>query len=179
LNTLLVQVHGNSALVATFGAPENLVSALRAYVARFFVADPFFGTVFLAVRDGPQNDFFSNGYGERVDVVTGKILAFMAAAVPLFLCAGPDGATSAKQIEPIRQASVAFEVVQGNTFETRNFFLVHGQEPFQELFIVVPGGIVHTAHTAIEPAMGQKFIFDFHENTPFSNTHEPHVNRVS
>jgi hypothetical protein len=177
LNCLLVQVHGNSALVAALGAPENLVAALGAYVAPFFVADPFSRPVFLPVRDGPQNDFFPNGHGKLVDVVTGKILAFMAAAESLFPSAGPDGATPAKQADPIGQAAVALEVVRGNTFETRNFFLVHGQKPFQELFVVVPGGIINTAYTAVEPAVGQEFIFDFHGNTPFSDQHYLHANR--
>lgn len=165
----LVQVNGNAALVTTLGAPENRVPALRAYVPRFFVVDPFFGTVFLPVRDSPQNDLFPNGHGELVDVVAGKILAFMAAAEFFFPGAGPDGATSAKQADPIRQTAIALEVIQGNTLYTRDFFLVHGQEPFQKVFIVVPCGIVNTTHTAVEPARGQEVIFDFHENTPFSS----------
>ena len=129
--------------------------------------DPFFGAELPPIGNGAQDDFFPHGDGKVFDVPTGEVMAFMAAVVAFFPGAGLDGATLAKQADPVRQAAVAFEVIDGNPIEARDFFLVHGQEPLQKIVVVVPRGIVNTANTAVETATGQKLFFNFHESAPF------------
>ena len=75
----------------------------------------------------------------------------------LTLVTGLDGARPAKKADPIGQAPVTLEFLDGNALEIRDFFLIHGQEPLQEVFVVVPGGIVNAAYAAVKSQCAKNF----------------------
>ncbi len=76
--------------------------AFRAGITCVFVDDPFFSAVLPPVGYGAQDDFFTHGHGKVFDVVTGKILALMAAAVSLLQVTGLDGTRPAEKTDPVR-----------------------------------------------------------------------------
>jgi len=122
----LIQINGNLALITTFCASENGVPAFWADIACFFVAGPFFSAVLPPVGYGAQDDLFTYGNGKVFDVLTGKVITFVTTAVPLLPGAGLDGTRPAEQADSVRQASLTFEIFDGDVTKTRDFFLVHG-----------------------------------------------------
>ena len=92
----LIDIDRGLALIAPLGASEKPVSAIRAKITGFFVFDPFVGAVLAPVGDCPHDDFFADGYGKVVDMPAGKIIAFMAALIPLLLSAVSDVALLAE-----------------------------------------------------------------------------------
>ena len=124
----LIQVYGDFALIATFCASEKSLSTFRADITCFFIAGPFFSAVLSPAGDGPQDDFFAHVHGKVFDVLTGKRIAFVTAAVTFFPGTGLDGTRPAKKTDPVGQTAFTLEVFDGNTLKTRNLLLVHGQE---------------------------------------------------
>jgi hypothetical protein len=55
-------------------------------MASLFILNPFFGTEFSPVRDGPQNYLFANRHGEIIDMLAGKLITLMATGETLLNC---------------------------------------------------------------------------------------------
>ena len=86
----LVQIQLCFTLVTGDNTPKYLVAAFRTKIAGFFILDPLFCTNGASMKGGPQDHSFPNGHGKIVDVVTGKIVTFMAPADSFFGGAIPD-----------------------------------------------------------------------------------------
>jgi hypothetical protein len=77
-------------LITFHRTAKNSIAAFGTYIAGLFVSNPFFSTELSSIWDSPENNLFTNGHGEIVNVVTGKITALMTPGVTFLYCAIPD-----------------------------------------------------------------------------------------
>jgi hypothetical protein len=80
---LSIHIHGDLALVAALGAPEERVSALGAMIAGLFGLHPFLCAHLAPLGNSPQHDLLANLEGEVGDMVAREIGALMATLISL------------------------------------------------------------------------------------------------
>ena len=85
-----VQVQIRFALVAFSSTSENGITAFGANVTSLLILYPLLCSNLAPIGDGPQDNLFSDGHGEVIDMLTGKRVALMAAGIALCLGAVPD-----------------------------------------------------------------------------------------
>ena len=110
-------------------AAKDGVVALRANVSGFFILDPGFGTHSATVGNRPQNHLFTDGHRKVVDMLAGKIIALMAAGVPLFFGTVSDLALPAMHKRFIGQAAPAADIFYGEVFAVRQSALAGNAAP--------------------------------------------------
>lgn len=79
--SVLVQIKLRFTLVAFDHAPENLISAFRAVVARLFILDPLFSPDLTAIGNTPQNHTLAHIHREIINMRAGEVRTFMTAAI--------------------------------------------------------------------------------------------------
>jgi hypothetical protein len=95
------------ALVTFHGATKHSVAACGAYIAGFFVFNPFFSAELSSVWDSSENNLLAHGHGEVVDMVTGKFITLMTPCVSFLFRAVPDVTLATMHERFIGQAATA------------------------------------------------------------------------
>ena len=99
------------ALAAFSGAAEKLGAAMIAGKKFFFGLDKRFCAQFFPTRDGAQNIILALRHREVIDLIAGEAIAFMAAAISLFLRTAFDGANCTIPVNRVGDAAPAINFV--------------------------------------------------------------------
>lgn len=82
--------------IAPLRPPEEFMTTFGAVVTQFFVTNPLFRTVLPPVGYGPKNNFLSDIYRKGLNLLAGKVIAFMAPFDAFILDTIPDCTEPAK-----------------------------------------------------------------------------------
>ncbi len=163
------------ALIAFHRAAKNSIAAAGTYIARLFVADPFFVTELSSIWNSAEDDFLAHRHGEIVNVLTGKIAALMTPGISFLFCALFD-LTLVTMHEPIvRQAAAAPNVFNGKRLAiwksalAGSSSLVKLYQTLLEFDVVVAVSDVNGADIAIKTTRRKEIGIDWHGCCPSEN----------
>jgi len=143
--------------------------AIWANIPCLFILHPLFRANLTPVRDSPQYHLFANRHREIFYKGAGKFLALMASVEPLLFNTILYLTFLAKHKRFIRQAAFAVDVFDGDVLGPWDLSLIYAHQSFLEFGIIVPSGIPDSTHAAVKPTRSQKFLFDFHYNSPLTS----------
>jgi hypothetical protein len=151
------------ALITFHSAAKNLVAACGAYVAGFFVLNPFQVADLSSIGNGPENNLLADGHGKIFDVAAGKFITLMTSGVSLRLRAVPDLTLATMHKLFVRQATLAPDVIRSQAFTVGERSLAGGsalvetRQSFFQFVVLVAIRQVDGAYTAIKTAGRKEF----------------------
>jgi hypothetical protein len=150
-----VEVDRFFAVTAALGSTEGGSAAMRTIIAFLLLLYPLLRTELPPSGDTSQYNLLADRNREIIDEPAGELVALMASLDFLFDAARLDRADPAIGKDALREAAVAYQVLR---FDAVN----RGQLLFKFL-IVVPGGYMDSANSAVQTAWRCKFLIDGHD----------------